>query len=67
MPKSFTLKNLISVPLKPTSGYRLKMIRTSPLNASPSEATVRNILNYSKALSAVPNSLTGNFSLILLN
>jgi hypothetical protein len=43
------------------------MIRTSPLNDSPSEATIRNILNYSKALAAVPNSLTGNFSLILLN
>ncbi len=67
MPKSFTLKDLHNVPLKPTSGYSLKMTRTSPLNASPSEAIVRSILNYSKALSVVPNSLTGKFSLILLN
>jgi len=67
MPKSFTLKDLHHVPLKPTHGYNLRRIRTNPMNESPAEATIRNILNYSKALSAVPNSLTGNFSLILLN
>ncbi|MHC1773878.1 MAG: hypothetical protein AB9834_00560 [Lentimicrobium sp.] len=67
MPKSFTHKDLPFVPLKHVSGYSLKKIRTNPLNASPSEATIRNILNYSKALTSVQNSITGNFSLILLN
>ncbi|MFA6950483.1 MAG: hypothetical protein WCQ70_07350 [Lentimicrobiaceae bacterium] len=34
---------------------------------TPSDAVIRNILNYSKALSAWPLKLTGNISLILLN
>ncbi|MFH1119412.1 MAG: hypothetical protein V1775_06280 [Bacteroidota bacterium] len=67
MAKNFTHKDLLHVPIKLKNGYSLYPIRTNPLNASPSEVTIRNILNYSKALSVVPDSLTGNFSLILLN
>jgi hypothetical protein len=67
MAKNFTLKNPLNVPVKLKDGYTLSEIRTNPLNASPGDAAIRNILNYSKALSVVPNSLTGNFSLILLN
>ncbi len=67
MPKSFTHKDLPNVPLNQVSGYPLKTIRTNPLSASPGEVAIRNILNYSKALIAVPNSLTDNFSFILLN
>jgi hypothetical protein len=67
MAKNFTHRDLMYVPSNPSNGYNLKALRTSPLNASPSETAIRNILNYSKALSVVSNSLTGNFSLILLN
>lgn len=35
--------------------------------SGPSESVIKNILNYSKALSALKNNLTGNISLILLN
>lgn len=34
---------------------------------SPSSATIRNLLNYSKALVTIPVSFTENYSLILLN
>jgi hypothetical protein len=34
---------------------------------SPSSATIRSLLNYSKALVSVPNKLTENYSFILLN
>lgn len=34
---------------------------------NPSDAVIRNILNYSKALSVLSDKLTGNISLILLN
>lgn len=67
MAKNSTLKNTMQIPLKPATGYNFKTIRTSPVNASPSDATIMNLLNYSKALSVIQNSLTGNFSLILLN
>ncbi|HPG32751.1 MAG: hypothetical protein H6541_12875 [Lentimicrobiaceae bacterium] len=66
MAKNFTQKDSMQIQTKST-GYNLKKIRTSPVNVSPSEATIRNLLNYSKALSAIPDRLTGNFTLILLN
>jgi len=67
MAKNFTHKELVHVPARLKNGYNLNPVRTSPSNSSPSDAAIRNILNYSKALSVVPDSLTGSFSLILLN
>lgn len=67
MAKNFTHKDLMQIPSKPASGYSLNMIRTSPVYASPSDDIITNLLNYSKALTVIPNSLTGKFSLILLN
>lgn len=67
MPKSFTRKNISNVPLKSEFGYSLKNIRISPVNASPDDSVIRNILNYSKALACIPAQHTGTYSLILLN
>lgn len=49
------------------AGHNLRSIRTSPVNASPSESVIRNLLNYSKALAVIPERISGNYSLFLLN
>jgi hypothetical protein len=49
------------------AGHNLKNIRTSPVNASPSESVIRNLLNYSKALAVIPDRISGNSGLFLLN
>lgn len=67
MAKNFTLHHSFQVPFLQPAGHNLKNIRTSPVNASPSESVIRNLLNYSKALAVIPERISGNYSLILLN
>jgi len=67
MAKNFTLQNPLNVPYMHPAGYNLKRVRTSPLNASPSESVIRNLMNYSKALTVIPDRIQGHFNLILLN
>ncbi|HOI88469.1 MAG TPA: hypothetical protein PLV51_11470 [Lentimicrobium sp.] len=67
MAHNFTLNHKQSELKMQEGGYSLKNIRTSPLNDTPDDSLVRNLLNYSKAMIAVPNPVTGNFSFVLLN
>jgi len=67
MAKSSTPKVCMNVQHETQAGYSLKESRINPIEISPSDHVIRNILNYSKALSVVPLATTGSFSLILLN
>lgn len=67
MAKNFTLHHSFQVPFLQPAGHNLKNIRTSPVNASPSKSVIRNLLNYSKALAVIPDRISGNSSLFLLN
>lgn len=67
MAKNFTLNHSFQVSFMQPAGHNLRSIRTSPVNASPSESVIRNLLNYSKALAVIPERISGNYSLILLN
>lgn len=67
MAQNFTHKDPMQNSFKQDAGYTFKPIRTNPVNVSPSDTIIKNLLNYSKALTAIPNSMTGTFSLILLN
>lgn len=66
MIRNYTLSksNNSEADTKPEADYCDDM-KTKIVN--PSDTVIRNILNYSKALSAWPLKLTGNISLILLN
>lgn len=64
MAQNFTPKHFQQHPKASSeSELSLKMKQ----NLSPSSATIRNLLNYSKALVIVPDSISTKYSFILLN